>query len=211
MVEFCYNIKPFLQPKPNKNLDGDCFACALTAALQHLFSENPPSFDTVWNYFLIKYKDSDKEGLSHSWPGIKNAIYKARNDYEIDVEYDFVQPDYENEKWSYAFYRRRPSDSQYTRRLEGWLRSGWVAITEIDMHGNGSVVNGKLNDIDHTVILDGIREVWEPFDDGTGRSLNHYIHVVCSVKGAYWIKTQDLLVKYGAAAWWLCRRRENET
>jgi hypothetical protein len=207
MPEYCHNIKPFLQPKPNKNQGGDCFACALTAALQFLFPDNPPDFETVWNYFLTKYKDSDKEGLHQSWPGMKKALQNARYDgYRIDITYDVIRMEF-NEAWSHAWFHKTPV-TEFTRRLEGWLRSGWVAVSEINMNGDGIYNNGHFNTTDHFVILDGIKEIWEPWegDPDGGSSLNNYIHVVCSVKGAYWIETRNLLVKHGAAAWWLCRR-----
>jgi hypothetical protein len=104
--------------------------------------------------------------------------------------------------------------SDYTRRLEGWLRSGWIAITEINFAGGGAFENGlgRFRDSDHFVLLDGTREVWEkcrPDDpECTARSLIFYIHVVCSVKGAYWIKTKDLMLSHGAAGWWLIRKAD---
>lgn len=210
MPEFCHNITPVYQPKPNKNPQGDCFACALTAALSFLFPENPPNYESVWNYFMQKYYNSDKEGLYISWCGMKKALEKAKYEagYSLDITYDIVRPEFENEEYSHAWFRKIPF-VEYTRRLEGWLRSGWVAFSEIDMHGNGPYTpEGRFNETNHYVILDGIKEVWEPFDDGEGAMHNTYIHVVCSVNGVYWIKTRDLLIKHGSAGWWLCRRSE---
>jgi len=99
----------------------------------------------------------------------------------------------------------------YTYRLEGYLRSGWMILTEIDFKGQGPVTkDGYQNDTDHFVIIDGVKYCWEDNYDETGKwmstSLESYIHVVCSVKGTYWIKQRELLRKYGAVGWIMVRK-----
>lgn len=203
MIEVCLNVKPFMQPHPCKNEGGDCFACALTAILQHLFPERPPKFETVWNYFMQCYYMSKDKGLDNSWYGLNKAISNASSDgYKVDHMFDLVEDVDKNEAmYSHAFYLRRPSNYYYSRRLEGWLRCGWLALADIRFEGDGAFDSkGQFNDCDHIVVLDGVREVWE---DG---GLENYIHVVCSVKGAYWINTRELLKKHGVGAWWLVRR-----
>lgn len=216
MREFCHNIQPYMQPKPNKNPGGDCFACTLTATLHHLFPENKPDFDTVWNYFIQKYYMSEEKGLSNTWPGMKKAISGAYADgYYTDNEFDIVMPTFNSNIHSHVFYESNMS-SEYTRRLEGWLRSGWVALAEIHYNGGGprSSWNSQFNDGDHFIILDGIREVWEKIDNpnvpGNARTLSFYIHVVCSAKGAYWISTRELMKNYGAGGWLLVRRSDRD-
>jgi hypothetical protein len=213
MIEFCHNVKPFPQPHPQKNPGGDCFACSLTAVLQHLFPDNPPKFETVWDYFMTKYLNSEEKGLSNTWTGMKKAFSTARYEdgYPLEYTYDLVLPRYDWEHFSYAFYPRIPSDGDYSRRLEGWLRSGWIALTEINMYGPGPFADGRYNDTNHFIALDGTRELWEPWKSSSGEesmTLEYYIHVVCSVKGAYWIKTRELMKMYGAAGWWLVRKSQ---
>jgi hypothetical protein len=207
-IEFCHDVRPFLQPHPSKNPGGDCFACALTSILQYLFPDNPPVFETVWNYFMCDYHKSNEKGLNNTWLGMEKAINEASHDkYSIDHEYDLVLPRYDWASFSYAFYPRLPAEKDYTRRLEGWLRSGWIAITEVNMYGAGIYNDkGQFNDTDHYIVLDGTRESRESTDDDSS-TLNFYIHVVCSVNGAYWIRSRELMKKYGAAGWWLIRKR----
>jgi hypothetical protein len=212
MLEFCANIKPFMQPHPAKNPRGDCFACSLTAALQHLFLENPPAFDDVWNYFMQKYYMSDEKGLDCGWTGMEKAIQSAYADgYHTDHEFDLVMPK-PRPLSSNIFYENYFADD-YTRRLEGWLRSGWIAITDIYFAGGGArdTWNGQFHGNDHFILLDGTREVWERLNpDGSARQLKFYIHVICSVKGAYWIEANELMKSYGAAGWWLIRKADED-
>lgn len=216
MSEFCHGIKPFLQPHPTKNEGGDCFACALTAILQHLYPKNPPSFEQCWNYFIGKYYyKSDKDCLDHGWPGMRKALCKACDDgYKLDFEADIVKPEYDIETFSYAWWSFKPV-SKYAQRLEGWLRCGYIALTEIDFYGKGAITpEGYNNSINHIVVLDGIKTYWKNRYDDNGKwssaSQEHEVHVVCSVKGEYWINIREFLTKYGGAGWWLVKRRNNE-
>lgn len=203
MREFCHDIKPFFQPNPRKNPDGDCFACALTAALQFLFPDEPPDFEKVWNYFVC-----ENGVLSNTWPGMRKAIYASFSDgYRMDVLADIVRPTFGDiETFSYPWWHFIPG-KEYTDRLEGYIRSGFVALTEIDMQGRGPMRDDThYNSINHFVLLDGVRSDWEPWGDGKGARLTHYVHVVCSVKGSYWIELSEFLRKYGGSGWWLIRR-----
>jgi hypothetical protein len=210
MIEFCKNVQPFIQPHPTKATGGDCFACSLTAALQHLFPDNPPSFDTVWDYFLQPYYMSEKKGLQQTWPGMEKAIIEAcRDGYRTDHKFDIVMPGIR--EWSSNIFYENYFADDYTRRLEGWLRSGWLAITDIHFAGGGprDTWNGQFRDNNHFILLDGTREAWKRLSE-TSRKLEFYIHVVCSVKGAYWIETQELMKNYGAAGWWLIRKADED-
>ena len=214
MREFCHNIEPYMQPKPSKNPGGDCFACSLTAILQHLYPENKPSFDTVWNYFMqSNYYMSEKKCLSNTWSGMQKAINESHEDgYNLENTTDLVIPKIKD--YSSNIFYESYVDLDYTRRLEGWLRSGWIALTEIHYSGGGprATWDSRFNDNDHFIILDGTREVWEKIDDISvnARRLNFYIHVVCSAKGSYWISTKELMKNYGAAGWILVRKSDND-
>lgn len=204
MREFCLNIEPFRQPQPVRNPGGDCFACAMTAALRHLFPERPVEFLTAWNYFL----PDGRETPSNVWPGVRAALWKAYSDgYRMEIAADLVKPDWDVETFSHSWWMHFPTGN-YTRRLEGYLRSGFVAFAQIDFSGGGPLTpEGKLRVPDHFILIDGVREGREPLPNG-GAVQMHYLHVVCSVRGAYWIKQDDLLIKHGAAGWWLVRRTD---
>jgi hypothetical protein len=208
MREFLLGIQPFPQPSPHKNPGGDCFACALTAALRHLFPERPLEFEVAWNYFMAEVYKSDQKQLNNTWPGMRRAMYQANSDgYRMSITSDIVRPNFDAEKWSHAWFQFVPVP-EYTRRLEAYLRAGWVAVAEINYAGVGpSTPDGKLNGTDHFVLLDGVKWEWVPFESGGGFH-REYVHVVCSAKGPYWIQTHDFLVKHGAAGWWLVRREE---
>ena len=196
-----------MQPHPARNQGGDCFACALTSALSFLFPERAPSFDKTFGYFTDTYHNSEQQFTNNTWSGMKKAFLNALHDgYDIEDRIDMVRPAFERtDTWSYAFYYFIPSED-YIYRLEGWFRSGWIALAEINFAGRGAVnPDGTINDSDHFVLIDGIRYGFEPMASG-GRQCNYYVHVVCSVKGAYWIKVDDFIQKHGAAAFRLIRR-----
>lgn len=209
MIEVCLNVQPFMQPHPVRNLGGDCFACAATAAVRHLFPERPPEFNRVWDWFVPK----GESGPNNTWPGMRRALYAAfSDDYEMQIVADIIRPEFTPDQWSHAWFQFVPA-GEYARRLEGYLRSGWVALAEINYAGSGPVTpDGKLNTTDHFVLLDGVKTGYEDCFGSDGKRLGaverEYIHVVCSAKGPYWITAHDLLVKHGAAGWWLVRRRD---
>ena len=207
MKEFCHNIKPFPQPIPYINPAGDCFACALTATLQFLFPENPPEFLKVWSYFL-----GDDGDLSNSWIGMRMALYRASNDYDIEIAVDIVKPEYDIERSSHPWWYFKPG-LKYIQRLEGWLRAGWVAFSEIDDVGRGCYLqNGDLNSTNHFIVIDGIRSyLIDVIENGKllGSREEYAIHIVNSSRNrehSYWIGLGDFIHKHGGAGWWLCRR-----
>jgi hypothetical protein len=212
MREICLEVKPFLQPEPTKNPGGDCFACTVTAILQHLFPDDPPTFDECFGYWYHTDTDGSKH-LSNTWIGCQDAILNALRDenhnYRIEYMVDFVLPDFQPEKFSYDHYHFIP-ERKWAQRLEAWLSAGWIAISEIDMEGKGpQSPDGYINSTNHFVCIDGIKYQWTPNKHGNGASLDYLIHVVCSRKGAYWIDALDLLKNYGSAGLWLIRKDLN--
>jgi hypothetical protein len=203
-LEFCLNVESFLQPKPTKNPAGDCFACALTATLRHHFPDKHPDFETVWNYFMQPYYQSEKKGLSNSWSGMQKAVVEAyRDGFEVEHKTDIVMPKFNLNMFSHPWWCFTPH-IEYTQRLEGWLRSGWIALTEINFNGTDRIINGY--GIDHFVLVDGVK--CEYVQSENSGSYNYSVHVVCSVKGAYWIDTMEFLKRHGAAGWLLLRKDE---
>jgi hypothetical protein len=109
--------------------------------------------------------------------------------------------------WSHCWFGGVAPAVGYAHRLEGLLRSGFVAFSEINFAGSGPVVDGRWSTTDHFVLIDGIRRYWKPHDTVTGASsAEEDIHVVCSARGAYWINLREFLFKHGGAGWWLVRK-----
>jgi hypothetical protein len=208
MIEICHNIEPYMQPSPARNPGGDCFACSLTAILRHIFPDNPPEFDQVFDYFYTE-SISGKPVLDNIWSGYRMAVCNAKEDgYDVEIRNDFVVPIYDPDTFSHNWWSVFPSET-WCRRLEAWLSAGWIAVAEIDSEGRGPMrEDGKLNVANHFIAIDGIRTYWKDMDCSIvgAKRLAHDIHVVCSSKGAYWIDERDLLQKYGAAGLWLIRR-----
>lgn len=200
MREFFLNVAPCPQPQPPITPGGDCFACALVAALGHLCPERPLTVHQAIDYFR-----QDDGHVSTSWPGLKRALLAAyRDGYPIERTADIVHPQMDADMWSHAWWGWEP-ELEYVRRLEGWLRSGWVAFTEINQAGEGMLTSDlKLRGTDHFVLLDGVRYAREP--DAHGANYHQYVHVVCSVKGGYWMRCQDFLRRHGGSGWRLVRR-----
>jgi hypothetical protein len=208
MIEVCLGVEPVLQPSPLRNPGGDCFACALTAALRWIYTKPDLPFDACWDFFMVDTAGGGR-ALSNTWPGMRAALYAASSHFDeygrLEITNDFVRPEFDPDMWSHVWFQG--STPGYSHRLEGWLRGGWVALTEINMAGSGPVVNGRWNVNDHFVVLDGIRSYWKPNEHFKGASsLESDVHVVCSRNGAYWTELRKFLFNHGAAGWWLVRK-----
>lgn len=206
MREVCLNVAPVHQPSPARNPGGDCFACSLTAALRHVYGRDDISFDDCWECFK-----TERGALYNCWPGMRAALYAASGkfyDYgRLEIEVDFVQPYFDPQ----CFAHQRPTfdAGRYADRLEGHLRSGWIALVEYDHHGAGPVSEGRWNAPDHFALIDGVRTFWKPVAAVPGASGEaHEIHIVCSARGAFWIDLDEFAFKHGAGAWWLVRKDE---
>lgn len=210
MSEILLGVKPLMQPQPHKNPSGDCFACALKAAIDHLYPERPVNFDAVWNAFKVTPYGGGEKVLSNTWPTMCIAAYALRDQgYDLDVHADIVTPQFEVDHHSHAWFRMHPT-MEWAYRLEAWLAAGWLVLVEINYAGAGPYnQDGTSNNADHFVVLDGQRHFWKRFETG-GASLTHETHVVCSARGAYWIDTHDLMRKHGVAGLRLIRRDERE-
>jgi hypothetical protein len=218
MNDFCHNIEPFLQINPSRNPGGDCFACALTAVLRHLYPEKNVDFNKVWEYFLTKQTSDGKPHLSNTWPGMYDAIIEAIRDenYDFKLEYrrEYVYPRIDIESWSHCFgIEQSPEECGY--RLEAWLKAGWIALAEIQYTPTGKhgwQPDGYRQSNDHFILIDGIRMGWwwEKYTvngkECESGSLRVDVHVVCSAKGKYWIDYKELLEAHGVGAWLLVRK-----
>jgi hypothetical protein len=157
----------------------------------------------------------------NTWSGFKDVLEKAGRAWgRLEVTWDMVEPHFDHNHgsphWSYA-WRYQDLDLDYSRRLEGWLRSGWVAFAEIRMHGGGPFEQGPdgtvmLRSIDHFIVIDGVRHryVEERTADGKFQygSWKDEIHVVDSsgLNLTGWHDTMRFTRSHGASSWWLARR-----
>lgn len=207
MNEVCLGVQPFMQPSPARNPGGDCFACALTAALRWIHQRPDIAFDPCWESFLVETSGGGTT-LSNSWPGMRSALYASVSKFgQLEILSDIIDLKFEPDTWSHAWFGGVSPSVGYATRLEAWLRAGYVAFSEINFAGGGPVVDGKWNVTDHFVLIDGVRHYWKPHETVQGAaSAESDIHVVCSARGAYWIDARDLTFKHGAAGWWLARK-----
>lgn len=195
--EFLHGVERFPQPQPHRFEGGDCFACALTAWAQWAFFSRPPDFDLVWECFM---KDGD---IVCSWPGYRSALYAlASKGYSMDIEHELVKPEFEPSRTHSPWYRDRGLTRRIMRRLEGWLRSGWVAYTPIAYDGHGPYrPDGTENDTDHVVLIDGVRDII------IDRAYVPQVHVVCSASDCYWKSIDEMVRLHGMADMFMLRSR----
>ncbi len=163
--------------------------------------------------------DKKKPLLNNTWTQFEKAVHCAGGKYgSLEVTVDTVEPKItELRTWSFPWPER--CAQEYCRRLEGWLRGGWVAFTEIDHAGKGPapmLPDGRMgrNSINHFCILDGVRRVYTEHRDEAGHfkhgGWHDELHCVDSARTDLtgWHKADDFIRKHGAGAWWLARPRE---
>ena len=159
--------------------------------------------------------------VNNTWSGFPQVLQKVSHAWgALEVTWDMVEPHFDQNhgrpSWSYA-WRHQDLSLDYARRLEGWLRGGWVAWTEIKMHGGGPFTvdaEGKvwLNSIDHFILIDGVRHRYVEERDADGKfkygSWKDEIHVVdsSSLNLTGWHETMQFTRSHGASSWWLARR-----
>lgn len=208
-MEFCHNVQPFMQPNPNRNPGGDCFACSMTALLQHLFPKEGITFDECWDAFLRETSTGGK-GLSNCWWTWHDALYAIEKaSGQIDHQTWGWTPIPNFERWSHS--DGYPVQSQdWFFQIESFIRSGWIAQTPMRLHPQPPVMEHyRTAGTDHMALIDGVRENWVPNLRVEGaHDLLQEVHVVCSSKGGYWIDAQKLLWLHGVNAVHLHRRRE---
>jgi hypothetical protein len=220
MREYCHGIKIFPQPSPSRNAGGDCFACAIKATMDHIYKENAPSFDQVWESFLVDYEhDGNKSThLSNTWHGYRGAFYNLFDIVgRMEIMCDFAGRGLKEFGYGWGDsmgWQLAVDESQWAKRLDAWLRAGWYAFASIRLEPNptGEWVltdeGPRRVSTDHFVALDGVRFGWRKHSTVEGASsLVSQVHVVCSAKGgqAYWIDVEKFIREHGAGAWWLIR------
>jgi hypothetical protein len=216
MIEFCHNVEEYLQPPEGRNPGGDCFACCLTAILKHFYPEENVDFNRTWDYFKKCYSgETEKRALSNTWMGMYDAIIESIRDeshnFKLEYRREYVYPKVDIDWWSHG-WRIEQGLQQCVYTLEGWLRSNWLAIVEMELNPSGIDgirTDGLKQHTDHFAFIDGIRYGWKYKNmESIGRVGSFYAeaHVVCSAKGKRWISYEDLMRKHGVGAWLLVRK-----
>lgn len=211
MREVCHGIDPVPQPKPHLNPGGDCFACSTAAAVGWCCPEKgTPSIETVHEWFTREDR-SGTPNLVNTWNSFRWAFGRAKEaGYLIESRAWVLAPQWRPDQFSHGHFHFEP-EMDYVQHVEGFLSAGWVGIASIRFDGSGLYTpDFGIKPCDHNVVIDGARQVWRPFEDSSvkGASLRCELRGVCSVKGAYWMRAQDLFRRHGLAALWLVRRDE---
>jgi hypothetical protein len=216
MVEFCHNVEEYLQPHERRNPGGDCFACTLHAIIKHFYPEENTEFNKTWDYFRKCYMgETEKRALGNTWSGMNDAIIEANRDethnFRFEYRYEYVYPKVRTDWWSHGWGLEQGLQ-ECTYRLEGWLKSGWLAIIEMQLNPtgiDGKTPEGNKQHTDHFAFIDGIRYGWKYREWGDGSRVGDFYteaHVVCSAKGKRWVSYDDLMRKHGVGAWLLIRK-----
>lgn len=226
MIEVCHELERYPQPQPYRNAGGDCFACAVTATLPFLYPELERTSDEWFEYAFESFRTgktygSDDLVIDNTFRGMKSALDGISRDLgRLEVEYDMVEPHFHRATWRDEGHHGWPfqiPEGGYTRRLEGYLRGGWVAFATVNHGGGGPTLvkdDGSVwhRGTDHFIVLDGVRLAYETTCDSAGEfqsgSWNDYLHVVDSsaTNLTDWYRTLTFLLKHGACSWWLARR-----
>ncbi|MBS1722609.1 MAG: hypothetical protein JSS66_06320 [Armatimonadetes bacterium] len=209
-MEFCHNIACFPQPVPFKSEGGDCFCCGLVAALRWMYPEKPITFEQAFEFFYQEGHSGDPVFV-HSWPGYRKTFSNAHQaGYWLDYTADIVRPEYEPERWPHNYHRLLGGLAYDTADMvEGYLRREYVGWTSIAYDGEGPrTKDGKWNDGDHIVLIDGVRRYWAR-ENGKAKGLRVELHVVCSAQGGrtYWEEAGELMHEHGMGSFWFLRRQ----
>jgi len=211
---FCHEIEQFTQPSPGKSEGGDCFACALLAALRWLYPERNFTFDEVWNTYVLTQENQDGtsfEYMGNSWLSyprvLENAVEKlAINDLTWRRNQCFPTFD----SWGNDSANWNRDNAQYGKYWDTMgddLKSGGVIFISVNMDGEGPWKNGRWNDVDHVVLVDGVRERIVPIDGMPWASrIDWEVHMICSRDKGGWKTVRDFLDLHGAGAWYVLER-----
>lgn len=206
MAGIVAGVEPVPQPSTRLNPGGDCFACVVAAVVNHLCPDHAITIEQAFGLFA-ETTTTGTPTTGNTWVGMQKALQRARYEHDVPIvcRTDIIQPRFDPAMWAHDWFHSEDA-TDFTERLEAWLSAGWVAIASYLFDGTGPY-DGDLmgRSTDHFVLLDGARAAWE--DRGEGCSvLQHSVHVVCSVRGARWQTTRDLLRHHGVAGLILVRR-----
>lgn len=208
-AEVVLDVDPVPNPDPPIHEGGDCFVCTVSAAMNYLYGNDAPGFDELYEVFR---PDKDGRGLRNTWSGVRTVFATLnRQGWPVDHHVDFIRPQFDKRTWAHGWWQHEPT-TEFARRLEAWLRSGYVAVTSCRLDAKGLFTEDLgARPHDHFFLLDGVRWATRKFDHGNGRKLEPYVHVVDSSRkrpNRFWVETRRLMRAYGVAGIQVVRREE---
>ena len=208
-----HNLERYPQPIPTRNNGGDCFACATLAALRWLYPDKTLTFDQVWEAFLITQNNSDgsvTEFLGNAWHLYSQVFEQVKEKLDLtDLSWRINQSYPTFDSWGCSagnWNRDNAQYGQYWRKLCEDLKNG-IVVVSINMDGTGPWKDGRWNDTDHLVLIDGVREHTVPIPDMAAARIELEVHIVCSRDKGGWKTIHELLDLHGAGAWHVLERK----
>lgn len=216
--QLVHRVQPVMQPSPGVHPGGDCFACATLAMLRHWWPTEAAAFSVAdvvewWRTQPVHGTDEKAVGNHIDWAD--RSLKAIPGPFDLDVVTDPFVPLVDDHRQMHSPIWGVP---HYAQRVEAYLAAGYVGFTTIryapdaphmlspkpaDDPGTG-LYRGYWNaSTDHIVLIDGHREFIRERDGG-GTYITE-LHVVCSVKGSYWIEDRELLRWHGGMFIWWCR------
>lgn len=213
----CHNIEPFNQPEPTRNKGGDCFACATLAALRWLYPEKKFEFDQVWDSFKLTQTNPNGDSfefLGNSWLSYSKVfeqISKKMDLPDLSWRINSCYPTFIGFGRTAGNWNRDNGQyGEYWQKLCEDLKTG-VVILSINKDGEGPWKNGCWNEIDHLVLIDGVRKRTIPVKGMPWASkINWEVRIVCSRNGCVWKTIWELLDLHGAGAWHVLEKSQNK-
>ena len=213
---FCHNIERFPQPIPTKSDGGDCFACAMLAALRWLYPERSLTFDEVWDTYVLTQENEDGtsfEYMGNSWGSYPKVLENAKQKLSLnDFRWRQNQCYPTFTSWGNDAANWNRDNSQYGlywEKMKDDLHNGGVIFISINMDGEGPWKNGRWNETDHVVLVDGVRRNTVPLNipsiPGAAR-IEWEVHVICSRDKGGWKTIHEFLDLHGAGSWHVLER-----
>ncbi len=210
-----HNVAQVPQPSPQIHEGGDCFACAALAIARHFFPGAGIEVADAVAWFEDTYYKSDTKFINNSAPQVRAAF--TNSELDVDVHVDLFVPRLDDHfQHGYPVFWPPAFD----QRIEAYLAAGWLGYCGMAFEprelGLGEPIPDKphrryKHDQDHMVVIDGHRSYWRrsaPGEAGIAHGVDE-LHVVCSVKGPYWIDSRDLVQLHGGTAIWWIRPRQH--
>lgn len=186
--------------------------------MRHLFPDETKDVavaDAV-KWFEDTYYRSEEKTINNTMPFGRSALHASG--LEVEVHTDPFQPRID-EGMQPCFPWWGPGS--YEERVEAYLSAGWIGYVDMNFGGAERGLDGKeLPDRrghykvggNHMVVLDGIRTYWLEKGEGNSWSATQRteVHIVCSVKGSYWIEVREWIEFHGGLFIWWVRARDIE-
>lgn len=215
MRQVLHNVAQVPQPSPGISEGGDCFACAGLTIARHFFPEAADlSVADAVQWFDDTYYNSDKHFTNNTISYAPSAFGESPFSFEVHTD-PFAPVLYMG---SQPFWPVWWPES-FEERVEAYLSAGWLGFAGMSFEphefGLGEPIPDKphhhwKHSTDHMVVIDGYRSYWlrDHTESAAVGTFEHDLHVMCSVKGGYWIGAKDWLALHGGMFIWWVRPKE---